>query len=95
MALAIRFEKLVWPGAFQGGAQLDRLGHVPRARPTQIMNLLQLAPDIQEDILFLSRTPAVRDTISERQVRVVAAELDWKEQRRLWHELRPLSSAKR
>ena len=31
-------------------ADLARLGHVTRARITQIMNLLMLAPDIQEAI---------------------------------------------
>src|SRR3712207_3152134 len=33
--------------------KVARLGHVTRARVTQIMNLLNLAPDIQEAILFL------------------------------------------
>lgn len=35
-------------------AELARLGHVTRARLTQNMNLLNLAPEIQEEILFLS-----------------------------------------
>jgi hypothetical protein len=34
-------------------AELARLGHVTRARMTQIMKLLDLAPDLQEKILFL------------------------------------------
>ncbi len=34
-------------------AELARLGHVSRARLTQIMNLLYLAPDLQEKLLFL------------------------------------------
>ena len=36
-------------------AELARPGRVSRARMTQIMNLLMLAPDIQEEILFLPR----------------------------------------
>jgi hypothetical protein len=36
--------------------ELARLGHVSRTRVTQILNLLHLAPDIQERLLFL---PAV------------------------------------
>jgi hypothetical protein len=39
-------------------SQLARLGHVSRAQITQIMNLLLLAPDIQEEILFLPKTVA-------------------------------------
>jgi len=36
--------------------QTEPAGRVPRARVTQIMNLLLLAPDIQEDILSLPPT---------------------------------------
>jgi len=39
---------------------LARLAHVSRARVTQIMDLLILAPDIQEAILFLPRTEVSR-----------------------------------
>ena len=38
---------------FRDYAELARLGRVTRARMTQIMKLLDLAPDIQEQILFL------------------------------------------
>jgi hypothetical protein len=40
-------------------AELARLGRVTRARMTQIMKLLDLAPDIQEQILFLPLTGIV------------------------------------
>jgi hypothetical protein len=53
-------------------ADLARLGNVSRARVTQIMNLLQLAPDIQEAILFLPRTVKGRDPIREKHVRPIA-----------------------
>ncbi len=46
-ALAIRFEGLVRRGDLRDYADLARLGCVTRARITQIMNLLHLAPDIQ------------------------------------------------
>lgn len=87
MALAIRFEKLVRDGAVRDYADLARLGNVSRARLTQIMNLLNLAPDIQEAILFLPRTDRGFDPISERQIRRIAAEPDWRRQRRLWRSL--------
>ncbi len=53
MALAIHMEDLVDRGEVTDYAELARLAHVTRARMTQIMNLLHLAPDIQEEILFL------------------------------------------
>ncbi|MCC7409111.1 MAG: hypothetical protein IT442_13675, partial [Phycisphaeraceae bacterium] len=46
MALAIRFENLVASGEVRDYAELARLGHVTRARVTQVMNLLCLAPSI-------------------------------------------------
>src|SRR5881394_1952790 len=50
MALAIRFERLVQNKTVPDYAELARLGGVTRARITQIMKLLQLAPDLQEQI---------------------------------------------
>jgi hypothetical protein len=50
----------------------------------QIMNLLQLAPEIQEALLFLPRTAKGRDPIREHHIRPIAAELEWRKQRRLW-----------
>src|SRR5262245_57819311 len=53
MALAIRIDGLIRSGVVTDQAELARLGLVTRARLTQIMNLLCLAPDIQDQILFL------------------------------------------
>jgi len=50
-------------------ADLVRLAHVSRARITQIMNLLLLAPDIQEAILFLPRDAIRAWPVSPRLVR--------------------------
>ena len=87
MALAIRMEQLVRSGEVSDYAELARLAHVTRARITQIMNLLHLAPDIQEAILSLPRTDGRRAPIAERQVRPIAAIIDWRKQRRMWREL--------
>lgn len=86
MALAIRFDQLIRDGAIADQTELARLGHVTRARATQIMNLLQLAPDIQEEVLFLPLVTEGRDPIRERDVRPIAAVFDWRKQRRLWRE---------
>ena len=55
MALAIRLEGLIRRGNVASQAELSRVGHITRARVTQIMNLLQLSPAIQEGLLFLPR----------------------------------------
>jgi hypothetical protein len=61
--LALRFEQLMLADGIAAYAELARLGHVSRARITQIMNLLLLAPDIQEALLFLPPTVQGRDPL--------------------------------
>ena len=87
MALAIRFDGLVRRGEVRDYADLTRLGYVTRARITQIMSLLNLAPDIQEAILFLPRTVKGRDQIREKEVRPIAAVAHWSRQRKIWAKL--------
>lgn len=88
MALAIRFDQLIREGVVADQAELARLGHVTRARLTQIMNLLCLAPDLQEQILFLPATERGRDAMTEKQLRPIASVPDWRKQRQAWGSLR-------
>jgi hypothetical protein len=87
MALAIRFEEMIHAGIATDYADLARLGGVTRARMTQVMNLLNLAPDIQEEILFFPRTLVGRDSITERALRQVSCRADWTGQRQFWSRL--------
>jgi len=87
MALAIRMRRMIDAGEVRDYAELARLGHVTRARVTQIMNLLNLAPDIQEDILFLPPVESGRDPIRELQLRPINLVPDWRKQRRMWRDL--------
>jgi hypothetical protein len=84
MALALRFEELVRTGQVASYSALASLGHVTRARICQIMNLLHLAPDIQEALLFLPPTQRGRDAIILADLMPIAAAVDWHKQRRLW-----------
>lgn len=87
MALAIRFDDLVRRGEMADFAEIAELGQVTRARVSQIANLLNLAPDIQEAILFLPRVAGESETVSEREIRGLAAEADWGRQRAAWSRL--------
>src|SRR5262245_35979096 len=87
MALAIRFDVLLRSGAVADISELARLAHVTQPRMTQIMNLILLAPDIQERLLFLPRVESGRDTITERLLRPVAALVSWTHQRDLWRKM--------
>ena len=83
MALAIRLEGLVRDETVQDYAELAQLGRVTRARMTQIMKLLQLAPDLQEQLLFL---PKIRG-LNERNLRGIVHELDWRVQRPIFEKI--------
>jgi hypothetical protein len=87
LALAHRFEDLVRKGEVADYAELARLGCVSRARISQIMSLLSLAPDLQEQVLFLPRTERGRDPIQMRHLLPIAQVADWKSQRQLWASL--------
>ena len=82
LALAHRFDELVRSGAVKNYAELARLGHVTRARVSQIINLLNLAPVIQEYLLWL---PPGRE-VTERDLRRIAGEVRWDRQRELFHQ---------
>ena len=83
MALAIRFDGLLRAEKFRDYAELARLGRVTRARMTQIMKLLDLAPDIQEQILFLPNLKG----LNERNLRPIVCRIDWNEQRRMFRKI--------
>lgn len=84
MALAIHFDGLIRQGGITNQADLAQLGHVSRARVTQIMNLLHLAPDIQEQILFLPPVTEGRDPVPETKLRKLVKETCWEKQRQMW-----------
>ena len=88
LALGWHVEGLVRAGMVSSYAAAAKLGHVSRARMSQIASLLNLAPDLQEHLLFLQRPARGRQALTLRQVLNVAAALDWHEQRRRWRKLR-------
>ena len=87
LALALRLEEQLRQRVLKDCAEVARVGHVTRARVSQILTLVNLAPDIQEAILFLPRTQRGRDPVILSDVLPIATELDWKRQRRAWRRL--------
>src|SRR5688500_10836185 len=84
MALAIKFDQMIRDGVVTDYAELARLGHVTRARMTQIMDLLNLAPDVQEALLHVPAVERGKNTITERRIRAVTAHVEWEQQRQEW-----------
>ena len=89
MALALRLDELVRTGQVASYRELATMGHVTRARVSQIASLLHLAPDLQEALLFLPRTQRGRDPLILADLMPIAAAFDWRKQRRLWRQLLP------
>jgi hypothetical protein len=88
MALAIHFDGMLRKGVVADQSELAEICNVTQPRMTQIMNLLHLAPDIQEDLLHLSTIDRGRDTITERDLRPLTAQHSWARQRDLWAKAR-------
>jgi hypothetical protein len=84
MALALHFEGMLQNGDASDQSSLARTMQITQPRMTQIMNLLHLAPDIQEAILFLPRTIKGDDPIHEKMLRPLTAETNWRKQREMW-----------
>jgi hypothetical protein len=92
LALAVKLDGLVRNGTLRDYASVARLGHVSRARVSQLTGLLLLAPDIQEEILFLSPTHSGRDQITLRHLQPIALVPCWRRQRQLWRQLKGRAS---
>ena len=88
VALAIQFQDMIQRGEARDYADLARLGCLTRERMSQIMELVWLAPDIQQEILEFPPSGAVRFPISEVAVRKIASPLSWNEQRKAWQLLK-------
>jgi len=87
MALAIRLERMLQTGEVDNLTELARLGHVTQPRMSQILNLTLLAPDIQEELLFLARITAGKANIHEKMLRPITGETDWDKQREIWAQI--------
>jgi len=87
LALAHRIADEIHAGLYADQADVALRHGLTRARLTQLMNLLLLAPDIQEEVLALE-FPAGREPITERTLRRVFESLVWDDQRVLWREMR-------
>jgi hypothetical protein len=90
LALAHHFQNLLDTGVVRTQMELAALTKLTTARITQIMNLLFLAPDIQEEILFMPPITQAQPAVTERDLRPLVKTLVWSEQRERWAAIRPV-----
>ena len=93
MALAIRLYDLLATGQVKDQAEIARTAGITRARVTQILNLTQLAPDIQQAILDLQPTTDSAPCFRQHEIRQIAFHPNWKKQRASWKRLAKRSSS--
>jgi hypothetical protein len=87
LARAHRLQRLLEETKPATHRELAKMVRLTPARVTQLLDLLFLAPDIQERILSLPRTPNGRGSLTERDLRIMAAEPLWAAQRKLLSDL--------
>lgn len=88
LALAMRYDKMIRERNIPDFNTLAKLVGVTKPRMTQIMNLVNLSPDIQAAILTLPNIRQSRGFFTERKLRPIAREVDWAIQRAMWTQLK-------
>ena len=84
LALAHRWNRLIEEGVVANRAEIAATMGLSRARVTQIMDLLYLAPDIQEEILLPPNGEKPELNVPDRAMRPITRIPDWDIQRRMW-----------
>ena len=87
ISVTIQCDLLIRDGMIKNQSELAHYAQVTTARMTHMMWLTNLAPDIQEAILFLPRVESGPDAVKEIDVRRIARVMDWGVQRGMWHDL--------
>ena len=87
LALAHEIDSMIRNSELDDLADTARRLNLTRARVTQVMNLLLLAPEIQEAVLDMPLVTNGHDTITERQLRPIVAEPDWNKQLSMWRQI--------
>lgn len=86
LALGHSVERLIADGTYRDYSDAALALGITRARLTQIINLTLLAPEIQEEILFM-RANGKFQVVNERALRWVARTTEWGEQGKRWREV--------
>jgi len=93
LALAHKIAAAIDAGQLQDQADAARRLDLTRARVTQLLALLALAPDLQEHVLFLESVDGI-EPLTERALRRTIRSWSWEAQRASYRSLMPTSSGK-
>ncbi|RKG56884.1 hypothetical protein D7X30_22395 [Corallococcus sp. AB011P] len=87
LALAHHVESAIERGLMASAADVASQLGFTRARVTHLLDLRLLAPDIQEEVLFLEAVDG-EEPLSERVLRAIAHAGTWEVQRERWREVK-------
>jgi len=87
LALAYEMDRLIATGALRDRAEMARVTGFDDSRISQIMNLMWLAPDIQESVL-LAEIGDGHDWVTAKELLPIARCTSWAEQRRRFAKFR-------
>lgn len=80
LALGYQMDRLIESGVVRDRAEMARVIGLDDSRISQIMNLLWLAPDIQEALL-IAEIEDGRDWVTAKELLPIARRASWAEQR--------------
>lgn len=83
LALAHHIQRAIDSGAVADRAAVARKLGLTRARVTQLLDLLLLAPEIQDSVLHAEAVDGA-EPFTERTLRPIALAVSWTEQRETW-----------
>jgi len=86
LAIAHHLQAAIDRGQLFDRAHAARCLGMTRARLTQVFDLMLLAPDIQEQILFLEAVDGF-EPLAERELRAIVRHRRWAKQREAWQRL--------
>lgn len=92
LALAHHLQRAIDQGLVADRAEVARKLGLTRARVTQLLDLLLLAPDVQAEVLALEAVDAV-EPLPEGDLRRMSAVRSWPSQRRAWNDAKPPNGA--
>jgi hypothetical protein len=93
LAIAHKIAAAIDAGQLDEQADAARRFDLTRARVTQLLALLALAPDLQEHVLFLESVDGI-EPLTERALRRAIRSWSWDAQRAIYQSLTPTPSGK-
>ncbi len=85
LILAYHIQDIISGNKAKDFTQIAKWLNMTKARLSQIMNFVNLAPCIQEEIL-LSKNNKIQE-LTEYKIHAITIESDWEKQKKLWKEL--------